>query len=291
MKRWGPGVFFECEDDREAAPALFSAAEKWVQKNGMEFFRGPLNPSANYEMGLLIRGFDRSPSFQMTYNPQYYVDLVEAYGFHKEKDILSYEFDKSFKIPAWLENAAQKRTFNGNTWTRDIDLNRIDSELVSIKQIYNDCWSDNWGFAPLSEEEIRKLGHDLAKIADKNLSFFIYLEQELVGMAVIIPNINPLLRKLNGKIGVLGLLTVLLNRKKITTLRGMLLGIKQQYHQLGLPLVAFNHMMKAFTSNGYDSIEFGWDLEDNNAINEWYEDAGGSAYKRWRIYRKSFGIP
>ena len=118
-----------------------------------------------------------------------------------------------------------------------------DSELLLIREIYNDSWSGNWGFVPLSDNEIRDIQKSMMKFADPDLAFFIYYEDEPAAVCVILPDINPLLKRLNGRIGLLGLLKVLLYRREITGLRCLIFGIKEKYRQLGIPMLAFHHLI------------------------------------------------
>ena len=105
MGIWG---FFECVDDPEAAAALFSSVEAWVRRKGMTFIRGPLSPSTNYEVGLLIEGFNYPPALMMTYTPPYYQGLVESCGFAKEKDLLAFLIDGDYRLPEWMDHLAER---------------------------------------------------------------------------------------------------------------------------------------------------------------------------------------
>jgi len=124
--------------------------------------------------------------------------------------------------------------------------------------------------------------------ADTDLAFFIYYENEPAAVCVIFPDINPLLKRLNGRIGLLGLLKVLLYRREVTGLRCLMFGIKEKYRQLGLPMLAFHHIYEiARGKNKYQNLEMGWTLEDNESINSLVEEAGAKRYKKYRIFRKS----
>src|SRR5208283_1250080 len=215
MGIWG---FFECADDPEAAAALFSSVETWVCEKGMTFLRGPLNRSTNYEVGLLIEGFNYPPALMMAYNPPYYARLVESCGFTKEKDLL-----------AFLIKGVHIRLFNPKD---------VDSEFDLIREIYNDAWSGNWGFVPLSDNEMRDIQKNVMEFADPDMAFFIYYEDEPAAFCLIFPDINPLLKRLNGRIGLMGLLKFLLYRREINGLRLLMLGIKEKFRQMGLPMLA-----------------------------------------------------
>jgi GNAT superfamily N-acetyltransferase len=285
MGIWG---FFECADDPAAAAVLFSAVETWAQRKGMAFVRGPLNPSTNYEVGLLVEGYDYSPALMMSYNPPYYSRLVESCGFAKEKDLVSFLIEGDYRLPEWMGSLAGRTARKKGIHIRPFRLKDADAEFARIREIYNDSWSANWGFVPLSGEEMRDIQKSVMAFADPDLAFFIYYEDEPVAVCVIFPDINPLLKRLNGRIGLLGLLKALLYRRKINGLRLLMFGVKEKYRQLGVPMLAFHHIYEVVRKKGkYQYLEMGWTLEDNEAVNTLAVEASARPYKRYRIFRKS----
>jgi hypothetical protein len=285
MGIWG---FFECADDQAAAAALFSAVETWARRKGMAFVRGPLNPSTNYEVGLLVEGFDYPPALMMTYNPPYYSRLVESCGFAKEKDLLAFLIDGDYRLPEWMDSMAGRIARKKGIHIRLIRPKDYDAEFALIREIYNDSWSANWGFVPLSDEEMRDIQKSVVSFADPDLAFFIYCEDEPAAVCVIFPDINPLLKRLNGRIGLLGLLKALLYSRKINGLRLLMFGVKEKYRQLGVPMLAFHHIYEVVRKKRkYQYLEMGWTLEDNEAVNTLAVEASARPYKRYRIFRKS----
>jgi hypothetical protein len=285
MGIWG---FFECADDPAAAKALFSAVETWARLKGMAFLRGPLNPSTNYELGLLVEGFDYLPALMMSYNPPYYSRLVESCGFAKEKDLLAFLIDGDYRLPEWMDSLAGRIAQKKGIRIRPFRPKDEDAEFGLIKEIYNDSWSANWGFVPLSDEEMKDIQKSVMTFADPDLAFFIYYEDDPAAVCVIFPDINPLLKRLNGRIGLLGLLKALLYRREITGLRCLMFGIKEKYRQMGIPMLAFHHIFEVVRKKDkYRSLELGWTLEDNAAVNTLAVEAGARPYKKYRIFRKS----
>jgi hypothetical protein len=164
----------------------------------------------------------------------------------------------------------------------------VDSEFALIREIYNASWSGNWGFVPLSENEMRDIQKNVMKFVDPDLVFFIYYENEPAAFCVIFPDINPLLKRLNGRIGLTGVLKFLMYRREINGLRLLMFGIKEKYQQLGLPMLAFHHIYEVVRKKeNYRYLEVGWTLEDNESINSLIEEAGAKIYKKYRIFRKS----
>ena len=284
MAIWG---FFECADDPEAAAALFSSVEAWARQKGMTFLRGPFNPSSNYEAGMLIEGFDDPPALMMAYNPPYYPRLVEMCGFAKEKDLLSFSIEAPYHLPGWMDRLADKIAQKKGIRIRRFRPREEDAEFDLIRDIYNDSWSDNWGFSPLSGDEMRDIQKNVMKFADPDLAFFIEYENEPAAVCVIFPDINPLLKRFNGRIGLPGVLKALLYRREITGLRCLIFGIKEKYRQLGLPMLAFHHIYEVVRKKEkYRSLEMGWMLEDNEAVNTLVEETGARPSRKFRIFRK-----
>jgi hypothetical protein len=284
MGIWG---FFECADDPDAAAALFSSVETWARRKGMTFMRGPLSPSTNYEVGLLIEGFQYPPALMMAYNPPYYPRLVEACGYTKEKDLLAFLIDGDYQPPDWMDRLAERITRKKGIHIRPARPKDADSEFDLIREIYNGAWSDNWGFVPLSDHEMRDIQKNVMKFVDPEMVFFIDYEDEPAAFCVIFPDMNPLLKRLNGRIGLTGLLKYLLYRREINGLRLLMFGIKEKFRQLGLPMLALHHVYKlAREKEKYRYLELGWTLEDNESINSLAEEVGARRYKKYRIFRK-----
>ncbi len=285
MGIWG---FFECFDDREAAQALLEAAEKYARERGMKFMRGPMNPSTNYEVGMLIEGFEHPPVVMMPWNLPYYPALAEGCGYAKEKDLQSL-FIGPHDFPAErTERLAKVIVKRNNISMRCAVKKNFDSEMALIKEIYHASWERNWGFVPMTDEEIDEMGRSMLRFADLDLIFFIYHGDQPAGVSVVLPDINPILKLFNGRIGPIGLLKLLLFGRRKHGWRGTVFGFKEQYRKLGLPLVAFDYCNRVLRDPKKRSsfLELGWNLEDNRDINQFGFDVGGKVYKRYRLYRK-----
>jgi hypothetical protein len=150
--------------------------------------------------------------------------LVESCGFAKEKDLLAFLIDGDYRLPEWMDSLAGRIAGKKGIRIRPFRPKDEDAEFALIKELYNDSWSANWGFVPLSDEEMREIQKSVMTFADPDLAFFIYYEDEPAAFCVIFPDINPLLKRLNGRIGLLGLLKALLYRREITGLRCLLCG-------------------------------------------------------------------
>jgi hypothetical protein len=283
MGIWG---FFEALDDAPAAAVLFDAAENWVRGKGMTFLRGPLNPSTNYEVGTLVEGFEYSPTVMMTYNPRYYPQLIEACGFRKEKDLLALLLEPDSRTSERVERLARRVLRNAHITIRPLNMRRLSEDAERLSAIYTESWAENWGFVPMSAREVAEMARFLRHIGYPELVFFIYYRDDPAGVVMILPDVNPLLKRLDGSLGLRVLWEYFRFRREVKGYRGVLFGIKKQYQRLGIPLVAFDHVNRMRTRRAFKFLEFGWNLEDNDAINQFDQEAGGRVYKRYRIYRR-----
>ena len=287
MGAWG---FFECEDDPGAAKALFDAVEQWTRSKGLSFMRGPFNPSTNYDIGLLIEGFQYPPSIMMPYNPSYYAELIESCGLSKEKDLVAVILEKNQAKSDRVQRLARRIARNKKVTIRKAEKKNFSSEMALIREIYNAAWSRNWGFVPMTDEEMLDVGKEMLQIADTDLILFTYFEDEPVGVTIVLPDIGPLLKRLNGKIGLLGIFKVLLFKHEIRSARALAMGFKKSHQGLGLPIITFDHLLKVWEKKNFDFIEIGWNLEDNHDIINLELEFGSRIYKRYRIFRKDIVI-
>jgi hypothetical protein len=279
---------FECIDDAGVAAALFAAAKNWARWRGLTQVIGPLSLSTNYEAGLLVDGFDAPPYVMMSYNPAYYVDLVEACGWKKAKDL--YAFERSAKVPPperFLRVADKIRSHAGIT-VRSLDLQDFDNELVRIKSIYNSAWERNWGFVPMTDAEFDKLAADLKPLIVPDLALIAEDHGDPIGFSLTIPDIYQALRHADGQLttfGIpVGLAKLLWHKRRIDRVRMMTLGVKQGWRRRGIDAVLIVDTIRRTDALGYAGGEVGWTLEDNDLINRAIEGVGCKRSHTYRIY-------
>jgi len=278
--------FFESIDDKDVSGRLFEAAGEWLRQKGMDCMRGPMNFSTNEACGLLVEGFDSSPVIMMTYNPAYYIRLVEGNGFYKAKDLLAFWLGTSQPIPERVLKIAQKVSQEHKVCLRTLNMKRFDEEVERIKLIYNQAWSRNWGFVPMSDEEFYQTAKDLKRIAVPELALLAEIEGEPAAFSVTIPDLNQALKKIDGRLDPISLVKLLWYSRKVTQLRLMLLGIRAGYRRRGIDSLLYTETFKAAKRLGYIGGEISWILEDNTLIIRGIETMGGRLYKRYRIYDK-----
>lgn len=284
--------FFECQDDREAAHALLDSAKAWLQEQGMDFMRGPLNPSANYSCGLLVSGFEIPPALMMPWNPPWYAEHLESWNLRKEQDLFAYLIRKDdMDLPDWLREEAARLKARGSFVCRPSSKKTLSEDIEAMLELYRLSWADNWGFSPLSPEEAAEHVKELTGILDPRFFVLFFHDGKPVAGMVAMPDMNPLLKRLNGKIGLSAPWHYLRSRKDIRRgYRIMLFGILPEYRLQGLPILLLDYMLaQARAIPDFEWVEGSWVLEDNAAIDDLIEDFGGRLYKRYRVYRRDIG--
>jgi GNAT superfamily N-acetyltransferase len=223
----------------------------------------------------------------MGYNPPYYAQLLEGYGLTKVKDLYSYKQavagGLSEKITR-VSDLAQKRY---GVELRTIDLKELDSVVETIREIYNDAWSANWGFVPWTEAEFRHLADDLKLIVIPELSLLAYIEGRPVGFALPIPDINQVLIRMNGRLLPTGIFTLLANKRKINVVRVAAMGVKKAFQNKGIDAIMVRYIQEHSTEHGIVAGDFSWILEENLPLRNMLEAWGAVHYKTHRIYGKT----
>lgn len=282
---WG---FFECADDQEAADALFAAAARWLGARGLDVLRGPMNPSTNYECGLLIDGFEHRPSFMTTWNPPYYATLCDRAGMRKAKDLVAYFIpmgDRGWTMPPAFERLATRALQKSKVSFRDLDLRRFEAELEIVWDVYNSAWERNWGFVPMSKAEFIHTARDMKPLIEPRYAFAAEVDGKTVGFMLAVPDYSGVLQKIgSGRLFPTGALRLLLGKRGIHDWRVMALGLRPEYRVRGiLPLFAWEAYRRGREA-GEQGAEASWILEDNEAMRRPMEAMGTTVYRRWRIY-------
>jgi hypothetical protein len=275
--------FFECEEDPDAAVALFDAASGWLASRGLDTMRGPANFSSNDDWGLLVRGFHRPPAVLMPYNPPYYEKLIEGAGFTKVKDVLAF-YHQAREVPPNLLRAANRVEKRVGATTRGLDMSRFEEEVETVRRLYNSAWERNWGFVPMTEHEIDHMAKDLKPVVVPELVRFVEVKGEIVGFALALPDLNQVLTHLGGNMGPLEILKFLWYRRKIDTLRVLTLGLLPEYRSQGLDVLMYRDLFQAGFKRGIWHGEFSWVLEDNLVMCRPLERMGAAVDRVYRLY-------
>lgn len=280
--------FFECINDQQVANALFDTAKKWLQEKGCDNMRGPANPSSNDEWGMLLDGFDDEPRILMTYNPKYYLDLCDNYGFTKAKDLYAYKLENEKVVASEkLKRVAEIARQRSGLVIKQLDMKNFEADLVKVKEVYNKAWAPNWGFIPMTEEELDAMAEDLKQLAEPSLVLFGEIDGKNVGFALVMLDYNYIFKKMNGKLFPFGFLKLLSKKEKseIKWCRIITLGLIPEFQKKGLDAVFYWEIVNRAAAKGILLGEASWILEDNEMMNRGARDVmNGTVYKKYRIY-------
>ena len=278
--------FFDCINDETVAAALLAAAGAWLKAQGATAMRGPASPSSNHVYGLLVDGFDAMPSIMMPYNFAYYAGLIEKAGLTKAKDLLAFYRTKDDKFSErFLKVCARCERAKGITLRR-LDLHKIDEEAEIIRNIYNKAWAENWGFVPLTRQGMAELVKELKPIIRPEGTCVIEENGAAAGFYICIPNMNYVLKILNGSLkNPWRVMKALWAWKHIKEARLVMLGVLPEFRKRGLDLILIKHIITHGVAV-WDAAELSWVLEDNAGMIRGIEECGCYPSKRYRIYQK-----
>lgn len=277
--------FFESINDSTVAKVLFDAVRQWLESKGVSAMRGPTNPSMNDEIGILIDGFDQSPTIMMPYNPPYYQNLFEGYGLRKVMDLFSYYLHKDSVENGRVLRLAELVRKRTSVRVRAVDMKKFRQEVETVKEIYNRAWQKNWGFVPWTEEEFDFLAANLKPVLDPDFALFAEVDGKCVGFALALPDINIVLKKIpNGRLFPFGFLKFLMLRSTINTIRFLIAGILPEYQRRGIDALIYLEFFHRGTKKGIHQAEAGWVLESNTLMNEGLRALNARRYKTYRMY-------
>ncbi|MGE5419434.1 MAG: GNAT family N-acetyltransferase [Chloroflexota bacterium] len=284
--------FFECINDKSCSQLLFNTAKEWLIAKGMEAMDGPINfGEIDKNWGLLIEGFTH-PSFDVVYNHKYYGELFESYGFMKyyamegfHADLASPFPERFLKIASWVEKKPgyEYRHF---TWT---EKNRFVNDFLLV---FNEAWSNyKKDFIPLEAGYINKV-LDKARLAlEEDFIWFAYYHGQPIAILLAFPDINQILKHMGGKMHVLNILKFiyLRNKKTMTRVKGLLMGIIPKFHNLGIESALFLQFYKAIRKKPhYTEIELSWVGDFNPKMRRTFVNTGGAPVKKYIVYRYLF---
>ena len=278
--------FFECTDDQEAAHGLFNAVRDWFATRDIHCLRGPANPSLNYETGLLIEGFDTSPFFMMTYNPEYYARLIESYGFRKSQDLYAYwgHAEMLPKIRDKLAPLAQQIVERYEVKVRPMDTSHFLEEVEGFLEVYNRTLVDTTGFVPMSQAEVRHTAKALRRLMVPELAIGAEVDGRLIGAVFCLPDYNPRIKAIDGRLFPFGFIRLLRKKSAIKRVRLLSTNVIPEYHRMGVALVLLEGLVPKAIEWGLEEAEFSWVLESNSLSRGSLEKGGTKRTKTYRMY-------
>ena len=284
--------YFESENDPAVAQVLLDAAAGWGRERKATVLRGPTNPTLNDEAGLLVDGFSSSPVLMMTYNPSWYIALIEGQGFRKAKDLLAYWFPLEEKPLARLSRVADRfRKRESDIVVRNVKKGGLARDLLKIREVYNEAWEKNWGFVPMTPEEMDFMAKRMKPLLVEELLWLAEAKKpdgslEPVAFMLMLPDYNAAMKPLKGRLLPFGWLKFLLGVRKIKTVRVLTLGVKIPYRLRGIQSIMMADSLRFLLGKGYTGAEVSWLLEDNELVIGAVRLWGGQLYKTYRIYEK-----
>jgi GNAT superfamily N-acetyltransferase len=286
--RWGMFGFLEAEEDPEALAALLEAAAGWLRERGRDRMVGPMDFTMNDECGVLIEGFEREPMIKQPWHPPYYQRLCERSGLAKAVDLYMWELhisDRSKIIPMLFELAEQLEPKHGIR-IRHMRRRGLRRDLEGFREIYNEAWSRNWGFVPYSEKDVDQYAQELQLVFDPDWFMVAEDDGRTVGVAITVPDVNQVLKRMNGRLLPLGWWRFLRKRRIVDRCRVGFLGVKPAYQHTGVAAGLYIEHFDMAEKSRIKWGEMGWILETNTAMNRGMEAMGGRIVKRYRVYER-----
>ena len=285
---------WDCEENDETGAALLGAAQDWLKAKGAKKIIGPCNWSVNEDTGLLVDGFETPPVVLMPYGKPYYQDMIEKAGFEKSIDLYAFQADlieakERTRITDRMVKYAEK---DDRISFRKVNMKAFKTELELAMDIFNDAWSENWGFLPFSDDQIDHMAKDMKMLIDPDLFLIGYIDEKPAAFITMIPDINTAAQGLNGKLFPLGIAKFLwrLKVKGVHQARIPLMGLRKDWHNTrrGLALTAqlCETVFANARSRGFTHCELSWILETNASMVSICEQVKAKRYKTYRMYEK-----
>ena len=286
------GLFgsFECINDEKVALALLQAAADWLKAKGMKSMRGPWS-FASQEWGLVVDGFTPDPVIMGPYNPPYYNDFLVKFGLKKAKDLKVYVIDgrEGYVIPERILTLTEIIKKRYGVTVRPVDMKNLEADVVTITNLANESISDNWGFYPVTNAEARAMARDLKPVINpKGALIAEDASGKPIGFALSLPDVNKLIKGLNGKLGIRGIWRMLTQLPKLHQYRMWALGVIPEYQSRAIDTLLY----KATYDGIYTPdirLEINYVLEDNDRMNNALYKLGVKDLRRYRVYEKSLG--
>jgi hypothetical protein len=282
--------FLEFEDDPEVLPALLDAARAWLSQHDRSHMIGPMDYSMNEDCGVLYEGFEREPMIRQPWHPPYYARRCEEAGLTKAIDLWMWELDISDRekiLPVIFDLAEQARDKHGIRLEK-MKRRRLHKDVHVFGEVYNAAWKRNWGFVPYSKADLAQYAMDLQLVFDRNWFMLAKKGDETIGIAITVPDVNQVLKLMNGRLLPFGWWKFLRKGKAMTRVRVGFLGVKPEYQHTGTAALMYLEHFEMATTTPQTWGEMGWILETNRAMNRGMEAMGGRIVKRYRVYESRF---
>jgi len=281
--------FFCCENDVKTAQLLLRTAEAFLESRDREEIEGPYCFTVYDELGILIDGFETTPTFMVSYNPPYYANLVEQAGYAKAVDWLVYRGrrgETDTHLSERLTNLADQITQSRRLKIRPVDVKDFRLEATKVKQIFDDAWEKNWGHVPMSDQEFWGMAEGLKQILVPELSFMVEVDGEVAGMAISIYDINPIVKQIRGKLWPWGFIRLVTGVKRCKRFRMILMGVLPKYRGRGYEVAIYVETIRRAREMGFEEAEMSLIVENNEPMIKSIENLEATIAQRLRLYNK-----
>ena len=291
QNRWGNFGFLEFEDDQAVLDALLSAADQWLRDRGRDRMVGPMDFQLNDESGVLIEGFELAPMIRQPWHPPYYQERCEAAGLTKAMDTYSYWLDVAdrSKVLPILPKVAERASTRYGITLRKMSRRHLRRDMDEFAKVYNAAWAQNWGFVPYSKEDLDELARTYQLVYSREWFMVAEMNGETIAMAISVPDVNQVLKKMKGRLLPLGWWHYLNKNRIIDAVRVGFLGVIPEYEYTGVGAVLYMEHYDVAERTPQKTGEPGFILESNHSMNRALEAMGAKVIKRYRVYERVFG--
>ena len=286
--RWGMFGFLELQDDQQILDALLAAAEGWLRSKGCQRMVGPMDLQLNDESGVLIEGFELAPLIRQPWHPPYYQRLCEAAGLTKAMDLYSWylRVDERDKVLPILPQIAERARTKYGITIRKMSRRHLRRDMDEFAKVYNAAWSGNWGFVPYSKEDLDELARTYQLVYSRDWFMVAEIDGETVAMAISVPDINQVLKKMKGRLLPFGWWHFLNKNRIMDGVRVGFLGVMPEHQHTGAAALLYMEHYDMAQKTRQKWGEPGWILENNHSMNRGLEAMGAKIVKRYRVYER-----
>ncbi|MEL7030539.1 MAG: dATP pyrophosphohydrolase, partial [Pseudomonadota bacterium] len=274
--------------------ALLQTAEAWLRTRGAEKIVGPFNFTINEDCGVLVDGFEDPPALMMPHGRPYYADALDRAGYAKAKDLIAYRFDlANAAVPPRLKRLVDRVASDSSVTLRALNPKAFSADVATVMDIFNDAWSENWGFVPFSDAEISHVGANMRPVLRPDWGCIAELNGEAVAFALALPNVNEAIADLDGRLLPFGWAKLLYRLKiaGVKSVRMPLMGVRKSLQGAtvgaALSFAVIQQVHERCRESGVEMAELSWILEDNVSMRRMIEEIGGVPYKTYRMFEKA----
>jgi GNAT superfamily N-acetyltransferase len=288
---WGEPIglfgYYECIPDPDASSLLLETASDWLRSHGMKTMRGPWS-FVSQEWGLVVEGFDHPPVIMAPHNPAYYDEHMTSFGLEKVKDLLCYSISaqEGYEIPERILTLTDRIAKRYGVTVRQLNMRHYDQEVQTIMELSNISILDNWGYSPVTEAEAQAVARDLKQIVQpEGVLFAEDTQGKVIGFAIALPDVNVLLKGLNGRLLPFGWLKLLRGLPRLRSYRMFALGVLPEFHGKGIDALIYRGLYESlYTPDIW--IEINYVLEDNVSMNNAIRKLNAKPMRRYRVYQR-----